>query len=349
MVVRFRAAGRVRRACRRGTTCPARASACSASSRGKCCSACGVGEGAAGGRRAGQPGVPRLPRAVRGDGPAAGPDGAARRPAGRLGVGLTAGVSRDRPPSRPSSWSRAGKSACRTRRRSSPPGRPCGSATPAGSSLFLGRVGQTLTAGDGPFPLAGPGWLAAGGRNGRSRRRPRKRCWPTGKCGPPWTAFIGSFLAAWPRTPPRRSGRARPVAPPAGGRAAVGPRHPVAARESRGPAGGGRGRPETAEGGRPDEDPLLAACRLVGGRLGISSGRPSSRRRAEEAQRPGQRHRPRLAGARPARAAAPATGGGRTTGRCWPSAGKTSGRWPCCRGRRRATTWSTPRRRRGGR
>ncbi len=31
-----------------------------------------------------------------------------------------------------------------------------------GTSHFLGRVEQTLTAGDGPFPLAYPGWLAAG-------------------------------------------------------------------------------------------------------------------------------------------------------------------------------------------
>ena len=78
---------------------------------------------------------------------------------------------------------------------------------------------------------------------------------------------------------------------------------------------------ETAEGGAAvvEDDPLLAACRLVGARSGIVLRAPVVAGERKKARRPDPRHCPCFAGARPAGATDSPTGSGRTTARCWAS------------------------------
>ena len=141
-----------------------------------------------------------------------------------------------------------------------------------GTSHFLGRVEQTLTAGDGPFPLAYPGWLSAG--------EPDTTLTATTTAAVLGDAEIWRYLDRFHRI----------ILSCIGMNAAAAERaerdrlrrrleferrlaHDTLSRLVNvvAPPEEGEDDLETAEGGPAvvEDDPLLAACRLVGARSGI--------------------------------------------------------------------------------
>ncbi len=182
--------------------------------------------------------------------------------------GLTTGVARDRAPKQ-AVFLEPGREA------QLPPGGAVGAARGVvwvrcleGSSLFLDKADAPLTAADGPFPLAGPGWLAAGAAGARVSAAATEAVLGDGQMWAALDRFHRSLLSCM-------TANLADAAAAESDRLAR--REEAERRLTRatlsqfaGVAGGG-----AADGAAAaDEDPLLAACRLVGGRLGVAIQAP---------------------------------------------------------------------------
>jgi NHLM bacteriocin system ABC transporter ATP-binding protein len=183
--------------------------------------------------------------------------------------GLTAGVAPGRPPKKVTLLDPDKEVALPEGTAATPARETLWVRHPHGSSLFLGLTGLAPDAGDGLFPLAASGWLTAAAPDTRLTGLTTEAALGDPRLWPALDGFHRAVLAcvaarnAWDEAAERGRLERRAEAERRLLRATL-------ARLAEVAEGGGDDGPEAGT----EDDPLLAACRLVGARLGVAVEAP---------------------------------------------------------------------------